>query len=249
MTARGGARGAGVIASGRPHVSASGRPLTYHRRLIVLRHGITEHNAAGIWQGHLDTMLSATGELQAVAAASALKTYRPDLIVSSDLARAGRTAQILGTACGVPVAYDERLREIHAGAWQGMSAAQVAEQFPEMADAVNEGVDVRRGGTGETVAEVAHRAREAADDILGDLPNGHLAVIVTHGVAARALVADLVGMDQRTTWLGLSGLGNCHWGELREHGDRWRLFSWNHSAADEWASGPAADDDGRQSAY
>jgi len=57
------------------------------RRLIVWRHGETDHNAGGIWQGQLDTALSAKGREQARAAAAALTAYSPAVIVSSDLER------------------------------------------------------------------------------------------------------------------------------------------------------------------
>jgi probable phosphoglycerate mutase len=214
------------------------------RRLVVLRHGITEHNALGIWQGHLDTPLSDQGRRQAQRAAPAVAAYRPAVIVSSDLARAAATAAAVAQVAGMPLRLDPRLREIHAGAWQGLSAAQVEQAHPGARAAVVAGEDIRRGGDGETVAEVALRVRAAAEDALGELADGELALVVTHGVAARALAADLVGIDQRTGWLGLAGLGNCCWGEIREHDGRWRLYTWNLRAPD--GEGP---DQGEQSAY
>ena len=57
------------------------------RRVIVLRHGQTDHNAAGIWQGHLDSHLSPVGEEQARKAAAALSAFAIDRVVASDLVR------------------------------------------------------------------------------------------------------------------------------------------------------------------
>lgn len=213
-----------------PQRSASGQPRHHDRRLLVLRHGITEHNAAGIWQGHLDTELSMLGRDQALAAGEALAAYRPVLLVTSDLRRAAQTAEALASRIGVPARHDERLREIHVGQWQGLSSADVDERHPDVGSAIARGEDLRRGIDGETVAEVVERARAAVVELIEALADGDTAVVVTHGVTARALVADLVGMDQRTAWLSLSGLGNCHWGELREYDGRWRLWGWNHHA-------------------
>ncbi|MHB8275935.1 MAG: histidine phosphatase family protein [Dermatophilaceae bacterium] len=197
------------------------------RRLIVWRHGETDHNAGGIWQGQLDTALSAKGREQAQAAAVALAAYSPVVIVSSDLARAADTARTLASLVGLPVRHDERLREIHAGQWQGMTAGDVAEQFPEEQAALMAGEDIQRGIDGESLGQVAERTRAAIDEVLASLAPGGCAVIATHGVAARAVVASLVGLDQHLAWQSIAGLHNCHWAELREYAGGWRMAAWN----------------------
>jgi glucosyl-3-phosphoglycerate phosphatase len=200
------------------------------RTLIVWRHGETEHNANGIWQGQLDTALSQTGREQALSAADALTAYNPSVIVSSDLQRAADTARSLATRVGVQVRYDERLREIHAGLWQGMTAGDVAEQFPVEQAALRAGEDIQRGVHGENLAQVAERTRAAVDEVLTDLPAGECAVIATHGVAGRAIVSSMVGLDQQQSWQSLAGLHNCHWAELREGAMAWRIVAWNVGA-------------------
>lgn len=205
-------------------------PRSMARRIIVLRHGETHHNAKGIWQGQLDSDLSERGHLQAKAAARALEALRPSRVVASDLKRAALTGQDVADVCGVPIAFDERWREIHAGEWSGMTAAEVRERYPEDQDRLLRGEDFRRGGSGESVADVADRVRAALGDLLRELGPGECVVIATHGVAGRTIVAELVGLDQTLAWRVLSGLGNCHWAELAE-GDRgWRIQTWNASA-------------------
>ncbi len=93
------------------------------RRVILLRHGRTEWNASGRFQGQLDSPLDAVGLAQAAAAGTALKPMRPDALVSSDLKRALDTAAVVGAECGLDVTVDQRLREIHLGAWQGLTRA------------------------------------------------------------------------------------------------------------------------------
>ena len=202
------------------------------RTLIVLRHGETAHNAGNIWQGHLDTALSPVGRAQAAAAASALAVHRPSVIWSSDLSRAAETARALAGVVGLEVVYDDRLREIHVGQWQGLSAGDVAERYPELRAALLAGEDVRRGVDGETVAEVGVRVRAAADALLAELPAEQCAVVVSHGVSGRALVASLVGLSQADALAALSGLRNCGWARLREDADRgaWQITHWNAGA-------------------
>lgn len=201
------------------------------RRLIVLRHGETTHNAAGVWQGQLDSPLSERGIGQAEAAARALAAFAPVRVVASDLSRAAVTGQTVARVDGVPFSTDERFREIHAGEWQGLTGAEVRASYPEDMDKLLRGDDFRRGGHGESVADVAQRCRAGAEALLEELAPGECAVVATHGVAGRALAADLVGIDQRTSWLALGGLGNCHWAELVEGRAGWRIQTWNQSAA------------------
>ena len=197
------------------------------RRLIVWRHGETDHNAGGIWQGQLDTPLSDKGREQAQSAAAALAAYGPSVIVSSDLQRAADTARRLASRVGLQVRYDERLREIHAGQWQGMTAGDVAEQFPEEQAALVAGEDIRRGVDGESLGQVAERTRAAVEEVLADVAPGDCAVITTHGVSGRAVVASLVGLEQHLAWQSIAGLHNCHWAELREYAGGWRIAAWN----------------------
>ena len=197
------------------------------RTLIIWRHGETEHNASGIWQGQLDTPLSDKGREQALRAAAVLAAYDPSMIVSSDLQRAADTAGSLASRVGLKVRYDERLREIHAGLWQGMAAGDVAEQFPVEQAALQAGEDIQRGVHGESMGQVAQRTRAAVDAVLANLAPGDTAVIATHGVAGRTVVAGLVGLDQHTAWRTLAGLHNCHWAEVHEYARAWRIVTWN----------------------
>ena len=197
------------------------------RTLVVWRHGETDHNASGIWQGQLDTALSDKGREQALSAAAVLAAYKPSVILSSDLQRAADTARALASQLGLQVLYDERLREIHAGLWQGMTAGDVADQFPVEQAALLAGEDIHRGVHGESLGQVAERTRAAVDDLLEELPPGECAVIATHGVAGRSVVAGLIGLDQYTAWQSFGGLHNCHWAEVREDTRGWRMVAWN----------------------
>ncbi|WP_370892475.1 histidine phosphatase family protein [Janibacter sp. GXQ6167] len=202
------------------------------RQIIVMRHGQTVSNAQGIWQGHLDHELSELGHIQAAKAAAALVSHHPVRVVASDLQRARVTGQDVAHACGVELEIDPRWREIHAGGWQGLTGDQVRERYPEDMERLISGEDFRRGGDGESVADVALRTGEAIRELAHDLAPGECAIVATHGVAARAAAAELVGMDQRLAWRVLGGLGNAAWAVLEEGRAGWRIVTWNASAGE-----------------
>lgn len=205
-------------------------PSSGPRRVVVLRHGQTDHNAQGIWQGQLDSDLSELGRQQAREAAEALKALRPSLVVASDLKRAAETGQEVARATGVPIEYDERWREIHVGQWAGLTAEEVHAGFPEDRLRHLRGEDFRRGVDGESLSDVAQRVRAALDALLDRLEPGETAVVATHGVTGRVVIAELVDLDRLTAWRVLGGFGNCHWAEVVEAEQGWRIQTWNASA-------------------
>jgi probable phosphoglycerate mutase len=93
----------------------------YHEqsiRLVLWRHGQTQWNADGRFQGQSDIPLDAVGEQQAERAARLLAGLRPDGIVSSDLSRAMATAAPLARLTGLTVTTDKDLRERYGGLWE-----------------------------------------------------------------------------------------------------------------------------------
>ena len=203
------------------------------RRIVVMRHAETVDNAARVWQGHRDSVLSDRGREQVAVAAPHVAAYRPVVIVSSDLQRAVSTARAVGELTGLPVRLDERLREVHVGEWQGLHVDDVHARYPDLVAALDRGEDVRKGVTGETREEVATRAGAVLREVSDGLAPGATALVVAHGVSARVGVSDLVGLDQDLSDRVLRGLDNCHWALLVEAGKsfsatvRWRIAGWN----------------------
>ncbi|WP_298888081.1 histidine phosphatase family protein [uncultured Serinicoccus sp.] len=210
------------------------------RRVIVWRHGETAHNAGGVFQGQLDTELSERGREQARRAARTLAGRGAQRLVSSDLLRARQTASELAAVTGLEVEPDERLREIHVGRWQGLTHAEVTSRYPQAQLALERGEDVVRGETGERLADVAARTRAAFEDVVAGLHEHGTAVLATHGLATRALVCAVVGLDVAQASQALVGLRNCHWADLVEHPTGWRLETWNTGAPDAGATGTIA---------
>lgn len=208
------------------------------QRLVVWRHGRTEWNATGRFQGQADIELDDLGQAQAKAAAQILAGYAPVQIVASDLLRAQATAAALAEVTGLPVSLDARLREIHVGSWEGLTGPETWKSDPELADRLAAGEDVRRSPTGERVAEVAERVAEAFTEIVDAAPRGSTVVATMHGMSARVGIARFLGLPPEL-WNRLGGLDNCAWATLTRHrsGGFWRAQEYNVSGFDD-QSGP-----------
>ena len=128
-----------------------------------IRHGESEWNAAGRWQGQADPPLSALGRAQAralVAALAPLARERSVVLAASDLSRARETAETLGAALGLAVRLDARLRELDVGEWSGHTPAEVERRWPAELARFRAGDDRFPAGGGET--RLALRARVGA---------------------------------------------------------------------------------------
>ena len=196
-------------------------------RLLLWRHGRTEWNATGRFQGHLDPPLDEEGRRQAALAAPHLLAAglppQETVVVSSDLSRASETAAALTQLLGVPLRIDARLREHGMGSWEGLTRDEVAERYPEQFADWIAGRPIRGRG-GEEAAAVAERAVAA----LADLPAAGVAVVVTHGGTAGRLMERLLGIDPDHRRV-VGPLGNCAWSELTHQGGHWRLIRHNSS--------------------
>jgi probable phosphoglycerate mutase len=196
-------------------------------RLVLWRHGRTEWNATGRFQGQLDPPLDDRGRAQArrtapylVAAGLRAETT---VVVASDLSRTAETAEVLTELLGVPLRQDPRLREHGMGCWEGLTRDEVADRFPDQYADWIAGRPVRGRG-GEDAADVGERALAA----LLDLPAADVAVVVTHGGTAGRLIERLLqlGPEQRRVF---GPLTNCAWSDLVVQGTRWRLMRHNNS--------------------
>jgi broad specificity phosphatase PhoE len=208
-------------------VSGESLPALSMPRLILWRHGRTEWNAAGRFQGQLDPPLDEVGRRQAAVAAPQLVatglSAADTVVVSSDLIRAAETAATLSDLLGVPLQLDKRLREHAMGVWEGLTRSEVADRYPEQYADWVAGRSVRGRG-GEDPSAVAARALAA----LADLKPAATVVVVSHGGTAGRLTEHLLGLTTDHRRL-LGPLGNCAWSELVSQGSHWRLLRHNIS--------------------
>ncbi len=195
------------------------------RRVVLWRHGETDHNAAGRWQGHLDSALTPTGWNQARFAVPALARFDPEIVVASDLRRAADTATVFAEASGVPLRIDKRLRETNLGRWQGLNLTEVEAEWPGMTEAWQTDATLAPP-EGESRVEVAARAKELVTEL--DEEFTETALLCAHGGLITGLVSQLLGLPL-SAWPQFAGIGNCHWSVLirRPGQTQWRLAVYN----------------------
>ncbi len=101
----------------------------------MVRHGETDWNKEGRYQGELDIPLNDKGKRQAEMLAKALSSYEIDVIYSSPLRRALETAKIIDLEHRAPIFVKDELKEISHGKWEGLLLSEVKERYAELYDA------------------------------------------------------------------------------------------------------------------
>jgi len=150
--------------------------------LLIARHGETDWNREGRWQGWADPPLNDTGRAQARRLAEELRDLPFDAAYSSDLRRARETAEIVAAPHGVPVIEDPGLREIDIGSWSGLTRSEIQERFP-----------AGSRPDGETHEQHAARTREAVQRIARQ-NEGRRVLVVGHGGTIRS-IHDLISEE------------------------------------------------------
>jgi broad specificity phosphatase PhoE len=174
-------------------------------RLLVVRHGESEWNVIGRWQGHADTSLSDGGRRQSLLAARSLGAF--DGIWSSHLQRAAQTAAIISAELGIgPVMVDPRLGETNVGPWQGLTHAEIEAAWPGYLS------EHRRPTGAEPLDEVAARASASLVEIAATTPGGEI-LVVTHAGVLRTLSSSLGEAPYRFPNLG------GRWFDVHDGGD------------------------------
>lgn len=188
----------------------------------VVRHGETEANRGGVFQGHMDVPLSDRGRKQAEAVAGALSEVRLDVVYSSDLSRAAETAKAIMAHQTCALVLDRRLREIHGGRCQGHVREETEAMFPEFMRAFErDPVNTRRPG-GESFADLSERVQRSLDDISewnAGRPGGATVAVIGHGGVIRAILA-IAGADAS---LMDRPVPNCSLSMLERLGDAWTV--------------------------
>jgi broad specificity phosphatase PhoE len=162
-------------------------------KLWLVRHGQTDWNIEGRWQGQANPPLNATGCEQAQALVNELADVKFEAIYSSDLQRAYETAFAVAKDKDLPVQVDSRLREINLGEWEGMLGIEIAQKYPVLwSERENNPLDSHPPG-GESVMELAQRIIPAISDILEKHLRGSV-LIVSHGLALAVFLCHIRGL-------------------------------------------------------
>lgn len=155
-------------------------------KLYVIRHGETEWNTQKRSQGRLDSALTEKGKKDARLLGERLKETDFQRIISSPSKRTMETAKLVAGEQYTSIETDERLMEIHLGAWQGKVEEDIQREYPEQFHAYwNEPASYVSVG-GESFHDVKERIHKFLQELEKNTPNGNV-LVVTHGVVIKAL--------------------------------------------------------------
>lgn len=171
-------------------------------RIVLIRHGQTEWNVLGKYQGQSDVALSSEGIQQAGFLAANLEIEgisHLDAVYSSDLKRAKVTASCLAERFHCEVQTRSMLRELNFGAWEGLTYGQITEKWPEAIHNFFSHPDLLDIPEGESFFVLQQRAVKELHSIVQANENSTVAV-VAHGAILRTILADVLHMPLRSIW-------------------------------------------------
>jgi broad specificity phosphatase PhoE len=196
-------------------------------RLVLVRHGVTEWNREGRFQGRLDPALSDLGRREAALVAERIAgdaELRPSRVITSTLRRAVETAAAIGAACGVDPEPDARLVELGQGEWEGRTHAELARDDAERyaawltTDREPPGAETVVDGLSRVAAVLSAHARGAGTVCL-----------VSHGGTLRLIARHLLELEARRAWA--MDVDNASISVIDAiPGGRWRIVRWNDTA-------------------
>ena len=170
-------------------------------RLIFVRHGQTEWNKSGRYQGQSDVALSEEGLAQARCLAEHFPADRLDAIYASDLSRAMVTAGIVAERFHLPVRKEAAFRELSFGDWEGLTYQEIVSGWPEAMENFLLHPDILEVPRGETFARVQKRAMERIWKIVAEHePKDHTVAIFAHGAVLRTILTSLMHIPLQYLW-------------------------------------------------
>jgi len=163
--------------------------------VLLARHGESDWNVEGRWQGHTDRPLTERGHRQAAALAEELADAELDAVYTSDLRRASETAAPVAERHGLPLHRVRALREVDVGSWAGLTREEVAARFPA---AYRRWLDGDAGwDDGESYERMAARVVAGVAELASRHAGGRI-LVVSHGGVIRALHAAALEVDMAT---------------------------------------------------
>jgi len=164
-------------------------------QIVLVRHGQTDANAAGLLLGRTDPPLNDAGRAQAAAVAERVAALGPERVISSPLLRTVQTAEVVAARCGLRVEIEDRLIEVDYGEYDGLPFTEIPTDL------------IRRWRTeadfappgGESLESVGVRMAALGVEILGSLGKAPV-VAVSHVSPIKAAVCWALGLPDLSSW-------------------------------------------------
>ncbi len=171
------------------------------KEIYLVRHGETEWNKIGKYQGRTDIPLSQKGLDQAALCAEALRSKKIDRIITSDLSRAKVTAETIRKFHqSATFTIDKRLQELNFGDWETLTYDEINERWPGQIHAMYKNPETMTIQNGESFFDLQVRAWAALEEELSRSKDGDTILVVCHGGTIRTLICKLLDINLRHCW-------------------------------------------------
>jgi len=166
-------------------------------KFILVRHGETKANIDKIYSGWSNYELTEKGKLQIKILAEELRTYKVDAIYASSLGRTMETAKEIGKIIGKEVVSDDNLREINFGVFDGKTAKEIEESYPNEWKAWLKDYESYKIPDGECLQDMLNRVKGFIDKVKG---NDGTYIIVSHAGVIQSIITYLLDLELKKMW-------------------------------------------------
>ncbi len=196
--------------------------------LVLVRHGETDWNKLGKFQGQNDVALNSLGMVQATETARAVAEYKHSAVYSSPLRRTIQVAEEISRIGGKPVVGVEDLQELNLGDLEGVSGEEIRANWPGVLATWREDPAGVSMPNGESLVELQERAWNALTELEEAHPEEGNLIIVSHNFVIRVLVCQVLGLHLENFHRTTLSLGSISVVESDQQGHR--LLSYNSTS-------------------
>ena len=195
-------------------------------RIILVRHGETDWNKEGRFQGQIDIPLNETGKNQAQKASNFLKSIDFNKAYSSSMSRPLETAKIiLGKKSNLSILKIDELSEISHGLWEGKLEKEIKTTWPEMLDKWHQEPENVIMPEGESIADVSKRSLNAWQNICKNQNKNDITLVVAHDAVNKTLICNLLGLSYSQIWTIKQGNGGITVIDIFDNPDKDNVLS------------------------
>ena len=177
-------------------------------RIFLIRHGETNWNKEGRFQGQIDIPLNENGRDQARKTSDFLKNTAFNKAFSSSMHRPYETAQIiLQNNHDLTIQKIDSLVEISHGLWEGKLESEIREKWPILLENWHNKPEKVIMPEGESIKDVSERSIEAFDKISISQEANDLTLLVAHDAVNKTLICNILGINYSNIWMIKQGNG------------------------------------------
>ena len=176
-------------------------------RIILVRHGETNWNKEGRFQGQIDIPLNDNGKIQAKKASEYLKGIKFNKAYSSSMLRPFETAKIILKNTNLKINKIDELVEISHGLWEGKLEEDIKGKWPKLLEDWHKRPETVIMPEGESIKDVSKRSISAWENICESQENDDITLLVAHDAVNKTIICHILGLDCSNIWMIKQGNG------------------------------------------